>query len=100
MPQSRARLPIHLIFSTKNRLRSIPDELRDQLHRYVAGVINNNGCHSMHINSVEDHIHILFDLGRTVTLSKIVQEVKTATSSWIKTKVVRIWTQDWHPGLR
>jgi len=86
MPQSLARMPVHLIFSTKNRLRSIPDDLRDQLHRYAAGIINNHGCHSLLINSVEDHIHVLFDLGRTVTLSKMVQEVKTATSAWIKTK--------------
>ena len=60
MPQSLARLPIHLVFSTKHRQRVITDALREPLHAYMATVLENIGCHAHLINSVEDHVHILF----------------------------------------
>lgn len=86
MPQSLARLHIHLIFSTKNRERLISDDVRDSLHAYMATVLQTRGCSPVLINSVEDHVHILFDLARTVTVSSTVEEVKKASSKWIKTQ--------------
>ena len=62
MPQSLARLTVHLIFSTKNRQPFLRDGVRNSLHRYMAVVLQNLGCPAAIINSVEDHVHILFDL--------------------------------------
>ncbi|MCX6876384.1 MAG: IS200/IS605 family transposase [Verrucomicrobia bacterium] len=84
MPQSLARLHIHLIFSTKNRERIIHDRVRDSLHAYMATVLHNLGCPPVLINSVEDHVHILFELARTVAVSSAVEDVKKASSKWIK----------------
>jgi REP element-mobilizing transposase RayT len=86
MPQSLARLHVHLIFSTKNREPVLRDAVRDPLHRYMAEVLKNLGCPAMLINSVEDHVHILFELGRTVSVSKAVEDVKKHSSKWIKTQ--------------
>lgn len=86
MPQSLARLHIHLIFSTKNRERLLHESIRDSLHRYLATVLQNLGCAPVLINSVEDHVHVLFELARTVALSKAVEEIKTSSSKWIKTQ--------------
>jgi putative transposase len=69
MPQSLARLHIHLVFSTRSREPVLSDVIRDSLHRYMAVVLQNLGCPAMLINSVEDHVHLLFDLGRTVARS-------------------------------
>ena len=66
MPQSLACLHIHLIFSTKGREPFITDKVRDALHSYMATVLQNLNCTPLLINSVDDHIHILFDLARTV----------------------------------
>ena len=85
MPQSLARLHVHLIFSTKNRAPLLRDEVRDSLHRYMAVVLQNLGCPPTLINSVEDHVHILLELGRTVAISTVVEEIKTSSSKWIKT---------------
>ena len=98
MPQSLARLYIHLVFSTKLRSRTLTDDIRDPLHRYIATVINNQKCHSVLANSREDHIHILFDLHRTVALSNLVQEIKTASSKWIKTQGLRYHDFAWQSG--
>lgn len=86
MPQSLARLHIYLVFSTKNRERMITDAVRDALHAYMAAVLQNLGCAPGLINSVEDHVHLLFDLSRTVSVSQAVEDVKKASSKWIKTQ--------------
>jgi putative transposase len=86
MPQSLAKVHVHLIFSTKGRERWITDKVRESLHSYMATVLKNVDCHVVLINSVEDHVHLLIDLGRKVSVSGAVQEVKTASSKWMKTQ--------------
>jgi len=86
MPQSLSRLHIHLIFSTKYREPLINDPVRNDLHAYMASVLKNLGCVPGLINSVEDHVHILLELARTVSVSQTVEEVKKSSSKWIKTQ--------------
>ena len=63
MPQSLARLHVHLVFSTKHREPFITDTVRASLHAYLATVLRNSGCPAVLINSMPDHVHILFELG-------------------------------------
>lgn len=86
MPQSLANVHVHLIFSTKGRERWIKDDVRGALHRYMARVLQKLDCHVTLINSVEDHVHLLFDLGRKVAVSEAVEQVKTSSSKWMKTQ--------------
>ena len=98
MPQSLARLHIHLVFSTKNREPLITDSVRDSLHAYMATVLQNLGCTPVLINSVEDHAHLLFDLSRTVSISQVVEDVKKASSKWIKTQGAAFAAFAWQSG--
>lgn len=98
MPQSLARLHIHLVFSTKNREPLISDPVRAALHRYMATVLQNLGCAPVLINSVEDHIHLLFDLSRTVAVSQAVEDVKKSSSKWIKTQGPEFAGFAWQAG--
>jgi putative transposase len=98
MPQSLARLHVQLIFSTKNRVPVLHDAVREPLHRYLAGVLQNFGCPPVLINSAADHVHILFDLGRTVAVSAAVEEVKKAWSKWIKTQGAAFAAFAWQAG--
>ena len=98
MPQSLARLHIHLIFSTKNREPVLHDTVRDSLHRYMAVVLQNYRCPPDLINSVADHVHILFELGRTVAVSDAVEEVKKTSSKWIKTQGDEFALFTWQAG--
>ena len=98
MPQSLARLHIHLVFSTKNREPLIADPVRDSLHRYMATVLQNLGCAPVLINSVEDHTHLLFDLARTVSISQVVEDVKKSSSKWIKTQGPEFAGFAWQAG--
>jgi putative transposase len=98
MPQSLARIHIHLIFSTKNRRPLISDSIRQALHSYVAVVLQNMNCPAILINSVPDHIHILFELARTVAISNVVEEIKTSSSKWIKTQGAEFESFSWQAG--
>ena len=99
MPQSLANIYIHLIFSTKDRQCWISDAVRDDLHSYMATTLANLNCPAILINSVEDHIHILFQLTRTVTLAKAVEEVKKSSSKWIKTQSDTLQAFSWQRGM-
>ncbi len=98
MPQSLARLHIHLVFSTKHRERFITDSIQPTLHAYMATVLQNLGCAPVLINSVEDHAHLLFDLARTVSISQVVEDVKKSSSKWIKTQDPSFATFAWQSG--
>ena len=98
MPQSLARLHIHLVLSTKNREPLITDPVRDSLHAYMATVLQNLGCAPVLINSVEDHAHLLFDLSRTVSISQAAEDVKKASSKWIKTQGPEFAAFAWQSG--
>ena len=85
MPQSLARVVLHVVFSTKNRAPFLKGlDLRARLHAYMAGVLQGIGCEPLLINGVEDHVHILCNLSRTVTIARLVEEAKRSTSKWMK----------------
>ena len=50
------------------------------------------------INSVEDHVHILFSISKNIGISQIVKEVKTGSSKWIKTKGEAFRQFHWQSG--
>src|SRR6185436_21033695 len=99
MPQSLARVVLHVVFSTKNRVPFLKDpELRSRLHAYMAGVAQNIGCEPILINGVEDHVHILCNLSRTVTIARLVEELKTEPSKWVKKQVPALRDFYWQGG--
>jgi putative transposase len=98
MPQSLAVLHVHLIFSTKERASFLFEEVRDPLHAYMAGILKEIGCYAVIINSMADHINLLFNLGRTNSISQVVEAVKTGSSKWLKTRDPRLAGFAWQAG--
>lgn len=98
MPQSLANLYVHLIFSTKERHPYLTDAVRPDLHAYMATVLANLNSTAVLINSVADHVHVLFNMGRTVTLAQVVEDVKKSSSKWIKTQGPNLASFAWQAG--
>ena len=87
MPQSLAKILVHTVFSTKDRrplLRNQP--LREELHRYIGGILTHHDCQPIIVGGVEDHVHLLSTLSRTCQAAEMVKEVKRGSSLWLKTK--------------
>jgi len=83
MSQSLSNVLVHLIFSTKDRMRSLQGVDKESLHKYVMGILTQHSCVPLASNSVDDHIHLLLGLGRTITIADLVKELKTGTAKWI-----------------
>lgn len=98
MPQSLAVMLTHLIFSTKNRQPLIQSEIEPELHPYLATVFRSLDSPTLAINSTADHIHILFNLSRKRSLAEVVEEIKTSSSRWIKTKGAAYRSFYWQNG--
>ena len=99
MPQSLAKILVHTVFSTKDRRPLIRDKpLREELHRYLGGILANLDCQPIIVGGVEDHIHILSALSRTREAAEMVKEVKRGSSLWIKTKGPDLQDFAWQNG--
>ncbi len=83
MPNSWVSHHIHIVFSTKNRVRTISEEIQPKLWAYMAGIARNHGMHAVAIGGIEDHIHALIDLGATLGIAKAVQVLKANSSRWM-----------------
>jgi len=99
MPQSLAQILVHLVFSTKNREAILGDDIRDELHAYIGGIVENQKGVLLKAGSVADHIHLLIVHPRTCSPSDLVQEVKTGSSKWLKTKGARYSNFHWQNGF-
>lgn len=80
-PYSSVR--IHLVFSTKNRQKSISKELQSDLWPYMAGIARNHSFEAIKIGGVEDHTHALLILPATIPLAKAIQTLKSCSAKWI-----------------
>jgi len=98
MPQSFQCIPIHLIWSTKNRTPCIIPEIEQELYKYIASIFRNHDSPSLIINGSVDHVHIILSLSRTITIAKLIEEVKRSSSKWIKSKGMRYKKFYWQTG--
>lgn len=87
-----------IVFSTKNRERTLSPNNRPQLFKYIWGIINNNKCHLYRINGIEDHLHILTHLHPTVALSDLVKNIKVASSLFTKENKLFEHFNGWQDG--
>lgn len=86
MGQSLVKNYLHLVFSTKHRQPLIDESIENELHAYLGGICKNLECHPLKIGGYTDHVHILCMLSKKITLIKLLEEVKSYSSGWIKKK--------------
>ena len=84
MGQSLSQIYIHLTFGTFNRFPFLQPSEEESIHSYLAGALKNYECPVLAINSVSDHIHILFKLSKNHALARVVEEIKKQSSKWMK----------------
>ncbi len=98
MGQSLAKNYLHIVFSTKYRQPLIRAPYEDQLHGYLGGICKNLECHPIKIGGYTDHVHILCMLSKKIALMKLVEEVKSHSSKWMKTLDPALQNFYWQDG--
>ena len=98
MGQSLVKNYIHLVFSTKYREPLIDEDIESDLYAYLGGICNQLECQPVKIGGFTDHIHILCMLSKKTALMKLVEELKSHSSKWIKTKGENYLNFYWQGG--
>ena len=106
MPQSLAKVLVHIVYSTKGRRPWLTDEeIRRQLYAYKATILRDNvDTPALIIGGVEDHIHALCIihalcmLSRNFAIKQVIEEAKTETTKWLKKQGPRYADFHWQSG--
>ncbi len=98
MSQSLADVIVHIVFSTKERNPWIQPEIEPELYAYLSATCRNFDSPVIQLNGIADHIHMLLLLGKTIPISKLISEVKTSSSRWLKTKGNQYRDFSWQNG--
>jgi putative transposase len=83
MSSTHVSLFYQLVFSTKNRTRSILDPWRDRLHAYLGGIVRSMEGMALEVGGTQDHIHMLVSLAATHTIAAVLKGVKSSSSQWV-----------------
>jgi REP element-mobilizing transposase RayT len=87
-----------IVFSTKDRETTLLKENREQLFRYIWGILKNKNCTLYQINGVADHLHIATHLHPAISLSSLVKDIKVSSSVWIKEQKIFPFFTSWQEG--
>ncbi len=98
MGQSLVKNYIHIVFSTKHRQPFISTAYENELHNYLGGICKNLECQPIKIGGYTDHVHILCMLSKKIALMKLLEEVKSHSSKWMKTKDESMKNFYWQDG--
>jgi len=99
MSDTYSQIYIHIIFAVKGRTCIILPERKDELYKYISGIVSNHQQKLIAINGMGDHIHILSDLKPKVTLSAFVRDIKANSSRFINEKKWIKGNFDWQHGF-
>lgn len=84
MSHTYTNILIHALFGTKDRRPWLNAEVREEVHRYLGGTINEVGGQSLLVNGPSDHVHLLFIQPPTLSIATLMVKVKSNSSGWVK----------------
>lgn len=88
----------HLVFAVKNREALIKKEWKDDLEKYITGVVQNHNHKMLAIGSMPDHIHIFIGYNVNHLIPNLVEEIKTSSNKWIKQNRLSKFKFEWQRG--
>ncbi len=98
MPHSYSSCLIHYVFSTKDRRKLIPREIRGRLWAYLGGIARENDMKALAVGGTDDHAHILASLPGTLSFAKAIQLLKGGSSKWVHDTFAAMKEFAWQEG--
>ncbi|MFH2143502.1 MAG: transposase [Bacteroidota bacterium] len=87
-----------IVFGTYKHERTMQGDRKEELYKYITGILTNKKCHLYRINGMEEHLHIVTHLHPSVALANLVKDIKLASSKWIKENKIFSQFNDWQDG--
>jgi putative transposase len=86
MPNTYTQIYVQIVFAVEGRQNLIRQENREELHKYIAGIIAKRGQKLIAIFCMPDHLHLLIGVGPSTSISDLVRDIKTGSSNFINGK--------------
>lgn len=83
MANTYSQINIHCVFAVKGRENIINDGFRDELHKYMSGILRNDNAFPLAIGGWRDHVHVFFELPPGLRVSDLMRNLKAVSSKWI-----------------
>ena len=99
MANTYTQLYIHIVFAVKGRQNLISKIWKDELYKYITGIVINEGQKLIAINGMPDHIHILVGSKPNKALSDLVRDIKANSSRFINEKKWISGKFEWQTGF-
>ncbi len=99
MANTYTKIYIHVVFAVEGRQSLIRKERKEELHKYITGIIQSKGQKVIAINSMPDHVHILIGIKPNANLSDLVRDVKANSSKFINGKNWVMGRFSWQEGF-
>src|SRR5664279_2801308 len=98
MANTYTQVHVQAVFAVQNRECIIRNSWKEELYKYISGVMQSNHHKLLSINSMPNHIHILFGLRPSQSLADLMQDVKGSSSKWINDKKFVKGKFSWQEG--
>lgn len=98
MPNTYTQIHIQTVFAVKYRTGLIQPEWKAELYKYIAGILSSYNHKLLTINGMRDHVHILFGMRPTQSLSDLMQDIKGSSSKWINERRFTKSRFEWQEG--
>ena len=98
MPNTYTQLYIQFVFAVKYRQSIIHKAWKDDLYKYITGIVQNHKSKMLAINGISDHIHIFIGYKPTIAIPDLVKDIKVASSLWINEKKLTKQHFNWQEG--
>ncbi len=98
MANTYTQIHIQLVSAVQNRQSLISREWKDDLYRYITGIVQNNQHKVLVINGMPDHVHLLVGLRPVQSLSQLAREIKGWSSRWVNEKKLVKGRFEWQEG--
>jgi REP element-mobilizing transposase RayT len=99
MANTYTQIYIHVVFAVQGRQNLIPKEHKEELHKYITGIVQNKGQKLIAINSMPDHAHVFIGMKPNIALSDLVRDIKNNSSGFINEKKWVRGKFNWQKGF-
>lgn len=99
MANTYTQIYIHVVFAVQGRQNLIPKEHKEELHKYITGIVKNKGQKLIAINSMPDHVHVFIGMKPNIALSDLVRDIKNNSSGFINEKKWIRGKFNWQKGF-
>lgn len=99
MADTYSQIFYHVVFAVRNRQSLISPNIKDDLYKYITGIIHNQKQKLFIINGMPDHVHLLINCKPNMNLSDLVREIKEHSSKYINNKNLIAGNFYWQAGF-